>query len=366
MKERVVKWVDRIIRSPVIGLDISDRSIKYVGLKQGQTVAIELFGEMEVPEGIIVAGELVREEQFVTLLRELTARAGRAFHSSVMVGGWPEEKSFLRLLRLPQAAPSAVEEAIRWGLEDQIPLPPEDAYFDYELTNPLPGHSGHADAVITAFPKEIVDAYVNALKEAGLKPVALELECQAIVRSVVKDPRSADGKIVIDMGRNRTSFTIFTGGALLFTTTVAVGGRLIETTIAKAIGAGPEEAMRVKKEIGLAPNAYDGKLYSALLPHMETLSVELGKAVNYYEDQIPRVHGGLARINAILLSGGDSNLYGLDTYLASAIHIPVKQADPFVTFRDRMSYLIPPIPKNEALAFTAAIGLALRGQDTTQ
>ena len=361
MKEGIVRWAERFIRLPVIGLDISDRSVKYAKLAAGRKAAFEFFGEAEIPEGIITEGVVEREAELSEALRGIRAKVGGRFHTMGAVVSLPEEKSFVRLLQLSKVKPEEVEGAVRWQIESQIPLPPEDITYDYELIEPLTDHLEHLDAVITAFPRSIVEPYVRALKGAGFQPVALELESQAIVRAVIREVRAPDARVVVDMGRNRTSFIICAAGSVIFTATLPVGGRVLEARIAQALGISAEEAMRVKKESGLAKNAYEGKIFSALLPSLETLASELSRAIAFYEDHILHIHGGNRSISAVLLSGGDANLQGLDTYLASKIHVPVEIANPFSSIMPRLEYGIPPLPKTQALAFSAAVGLALRG-----
>ncbi len=362
MKERIAQWADRFIRLPVIGLDISDRSIKYVKLAVGRKVVFEFFGEVEVPEGIIAQGLVEREADLSGVLHGILTEVGGRFAATGAAVSLPEEKSFVRLLRLAKVKPEEVEGAIRWQMEGQIPLPPDEIAYDYELIGSAADGGDHLDAVITAFPRGVVGAYVRALKSAGFQPVALELESQAIARAVMPEASAGtDAKVVIDMGRNRTSFSIAAAGAIVFTTTLPIGGRVLEDRIAQALGVDAAEAARVKKEIGLDKDAYDGRIFAALQPPLETLADELARAVAYYADHILHAHGADRGIGAVILSGGDAALLGLDTYLASKIHVPVEIADPFRKLAALLPYAIPPLPKNQSLAFSAAIGLAMRG-----
>lgn len=361
MKERITGWAERFIRLPVLGLDISDRSIKYMKFSAGRMVKIEFFGEEQIPEGVIIGGQVEREEELTAVIRGLADSVGRRFRSAGAVVSLPEEKSFLRLVELPKVKSEEVVGAMRWQIEGQIPLPPDDIAYDFEMIDPLLNHLDHLDAVITAFPRRLVDSYVRVLKNAGLRLAAMELESQAIVRAAVREVRSREAKIIVDMGRYRTSFVIFVGGTIIFTATLPVGGRVFEAQISKTLGVEGDEAMRIKKEIGLSRGAYEGKVFGALLPALGRLAAELVQAVAYYKDHVSHIHGASEGINLILLSGGDANLYGLDTYLASAIRIPVQIADPFSVIGERLGYVVPPIPRNEALAFSAAIGLAMRG-----
>ncbi len=372
MKEKIVQWVERRIRMPTAGLDISDRSIKYArfavlprrifgGSNKRPRIVLAECGEEEIPEGAVARGVVEREDTLASVLAAVAARAGKAFRASGMVVSLPEEKSFLKLLQLPAVAEDAMAGAVRWAIEGQIPLAPEDMIYDFEQVRSFAGQSDHRDAVVTAFPKAIVLPYARAIKAAGLTPVALELESQAIIRAVVRDVTASGAKIVLDMGHIRTSFIIVAGGAILFTATVGIGGRVLEQDIAQGLGVSEEEAMRIKKDIGLSKTSHEGKLFAALVPSLAAIADELRRTVAYYRDHVTHAHGAGDAIKQILLSGGDAGLYGLDTYLAAATRIPVALADPFAALRESGGSAIAPLPRHQALAFTAAIGLALRG-----
>lgn len=361
LKERILNLVDPFIRLPVIGLDISDLTVKYLKFGSRGSLTFDFWGEINIPEGIIADGEIKREDDLVEILSSWLAKDGKRLRSSFVAASLPEEKSFVRVIQLPKMEREAVGNAIRWEIEANIPLSPEELLYDYEIIEPLEDHLDHFDVVITAFPKSSVESYVRSLKRSGLNPVALELESQVIVRAVLKNLREAAAKIIIDLGRNRTSFIIFAGGAIIFTTTVRVGGRVFEENIAKVPGISSGEALAVKKEVGLNRGAYDGKIFSALAPSLGILAEELGRAVEYYRNYARHKHGAGETIDEVLLVGGDANLFGLDTYLASALKIPVRHADPLAVVKERLASPFPPFLKSESLAYATALGLALRG-----
>lgn len=343
---------------PAAGMDISDRSVKYVKFGRGREVFFETFGEADFPQGAIVGGEIRREDDVARILSDL-ARREKCLSRSAMVVSLPEEKSFLRLIRLSNVKPEDLGGTIRWEIEKQIPLPADDLIYGYETIPGYGNQDGYIDAVLIAFPKALVESYVRVLKNAGLRLAALELESQAIVRAVA--PGGAGGaRVIIDMGRSRTSFAIVVAGGIAFTTTVAVGGQLLEEHIASSLGVDEAEAMRIKNEIGLAKNFPEDKIFSALIPAVGTFADELQRTIQAYQSHRAHEQGAGSEIAEILLSGGDANLFGLDTYLASITRIPCRRADSFAAIRPRMALAVSPIPRHESLAYAAAIGLALR------
>lgn len=361
MKEKILYWLEPFLRLPVMGLDISDSSIKYIKFSTGGGIKIDFWGDTKIPLGIIVDGEIKEEDKLVAILRELHSSMGRTLRSSFAAVSLPEEKSFWRVVQLPKMKHEDVRNAIRWELEANIPLPVEDLIFDYEVIEPPKNHLDHMDIAVAAFPKETVDSYVRALRQADFTPYALELESQAIARAIISNLDSGTATLIVDFGKLRTSFVIVAGGSIVYTATIDLGGNILEAHIAKDLGVSEEKAVSIKKEVGLNIRALEGKVYSALLPSIASLVGELKRVIEYYERHREHFHGASSHVDEVLLTGGDANLLGLDTYLAANLAIPVRRADPWVAVKTRLRYPIPPITSNLALGYTTAIGLALRG-----
>ena len=366
MKERLIQWVERFVRLPVAGLDVSDRSLKYAQFaprpkSAGSGLMLACIGEEKIPKGVIVNGSVEKGEAFAAALKRVGIRAGHRFRVSGIVVSLPEEKSFLRIFQTPKVGAREMAGAIRWKIEEEIPLPSEDVVYDYEQIRSPEGGGDHHDAVVTAFPKGMVAAYVRAIKDAGLIPMALELESQAIMRAAAPSLGAGDAAVVIDMGRTRTSVILFAGGAIVFTMTVPVGGYTLDIEIARVLGVSEREAKHLKRRNGFAKSAYRGKIFSAMAPSADVIAGEVRRVISYYQEKITHAHGGSRTVDKILLSGGGTNVPGFDAYLASATRVPVSFVDPFVGITGITGDSVPPLPREQALVFTAAIGLALRG-----
>ncbi len=360
MEEKIVQFVESFTRPPVTGMDISDRAIKFLKFTTARRgVAIETWGEFPLPEGALVKGEIQNRDGLVASLaawrRKSAAGAG-----SLIVASLPEEKSFLRTVKLPRVKPEEVANAIRWEIEENIPLPSNELIYDYEIIAPSSPPADHLDAMLTAFPKAIVESYLDAFRRAGLQLAALELESQAIVRAVTPDLADRRTRVIIEMGKSRSGIIVWAGGAITFTATIDLGGKILEENIARSLDISPEEANAVKKLVGLDKRAYDGKIFQALIPALDALKDELQQTIAYYREHLEHIHEPDTAIQEVVLAGGDASLKGLDTYLASILKTPVRRADPFAAVRSRLPSIVPPIPKQRAAEFTTAIGNALR------
>ncbi|MEK7560973.1 MAG: type IV pilus assembly protein PilM [Patescibacteria group bacterium] len=361
LNTRFLRWARRSTDIPVFGFDISDETIKYVKFRPEKHLDIEATGTITIPAGIITDGEIKKEDDLVALCREFRKSAPACIKRSFAIVSLPEEKSYVRLLEIPRVRRDDVGNAIRWELEGHIPLAVDDLAYDFDVLEPDSPADAIYHAVVVAFPKAIVESYASVLERSGIPPAALILESQALTRCIAADMQRNSSVIVTDIGRHRTSFAILADGAMLFTNTIQTGGLHMERAIATALNVSAEEAVVIKKTIGFHRRKFDGRLHAALLPFLTAIGDELRRLMDFYAAHAARRANAPPRITGILLAGGDANLYGLDTYLASSLKVPISGINPFASSMDRFRFGIPPLPQRTALAFTVAIGLALHG-----
>src|SRR3954466_10260936 len=76
---------------PAVGVDVSDRSIKYAKLiADDDGYELGSFGEMPLPAGIVESGQIVDAEKLSSALRELKKNVGLSFVRAAL----PEEQVY--------------------------------------------------------------------------------------------------------------------------------------------------------------------------------------------------------------------------------------------------------------------------------
>lgn len=348
-----------VLEPPAVGIDISDLTIKFVRLSRLRhargEVELDYFGEIEIPAGVVVDGEIKKEPDLAAILKERFRTIVKRFsRDRFCIASLPEEKSFVRVVELPNVKSEDVARALRWEVEGVIPLPIDDIYYDFESAPA--SLSDRREILITAFPRVIIETYHRVLRQAGFTPLALELESQSISRAVIETPSFLDPVIIIDIGASRTSFIIFAAGSLVFTKSIRVGGRDFENAIADRLGVSADEARAIKIEAGLNKSYRGGQAFEALSQHLAAIVAELGRQMQFYQGHAGR-RGDIRRI---ILCGGDANLVGIEKYIATAVKKLTVLGNPFANLKLQPG-IVPPIPKNQSLKYTTALGLALRG-----
>lgn len=359
------KLIQRITNPPAFGLDISDLTVKYAKLENanGQK-RIDYFGEINIPDGIVASGEIKNEKELIHILQNgLRNRQGKPIKDRFAIASLPEEKSFLNIIQLPKIKPEEIPLAIRWELEGNIPFPLNEIYFDYELISLEEEKTDHLDILVTAFPKTVVDSYVRVIQSAGFVPTVLELESQAISRALIDKKNVNRALIILDLGATKTSFITFSKNALTLTLGINLGGRNFDQSIAKNLGISIAEAEQIKQENGLDKNYKNGVILESIIPLLSELVDTIRHQVIFYQEHSLHRHNAESDISAIILSGGDANLIGIEQYLNINLKKSVVLGNPLINIYGESPKEIPPIPKNKTLKYTTAFGLALRGMN---
>lgn len=345
------------------GLDLSDMSFKFAQLKKiKKKIDIVSFGSGDVKSGIIENGEIKDEDTLAQILGSaLNNPAKGNISTRYVVCSLPEQHSFIRVLQLPKMSYEETKEAIKWEIEQNIPLGINEVYFDWQIIN-NDKNRDHQDISIAAVPKNIVDPYISVLKKADLVPVALEVESIAVARSVVKNLLTDAPVFLVDIGGTTTSFIIFSGSTIRFTSSVSVAGDAMVEAISKSVGVDKNQANKLFYEVGLDKSLDpDGKVGQALINVLSELALQIENYISFYQSHSEHDHSlKETGIKKIILSGGAANTTGIAAYLSLALKIPVELANPWVNILEEPLKEIPDLSYRKSLSYTTALGLALR------
>lgn len=335
------------LRFPIYAFDLSDQSYKYLLIKKNKVFfTVQDFGEGEIPKGIIEKGEIIKPDLLIKLLREIFKKKKISYVAIAL----PEEKGFLRTVRLSGVKEEEIGQALELQLEEHVPLPASEVAFVYHLSHQ---EQERFDVILEAFPKTIVNSYLDICSKAGALPVYIASELNATLRSIVP----ADFKkaaMLIDWGKTRTSFSIVENGLLRFATTISFGGVTLDEAIAKNLNVSLARAIELKKENGMLQKKGSEKIFEAIVPIVTAIKEEADKYLNYWQTHSEQREAP----EKIYLYGGDSNLLGLQEYLMRELGTDVSIADPWVNVPFPGKYL-PEIEWKDSIRYTAAIGLSL-------
>jgi len=343
--------IPRFLMSPSFGLDISDESLKFVELIPTTSgIRLGRHGERKIPPGIIEAGKIKDPEQLKKLLTALREEEGVRFVRVSL----PEEQVYLFRIHLEKEGLVNVRESIELSLEEHVPIKAEDAIFDYELLNE---DEKKLELQVAAIPKNVIENYLMVFRNSFISVQSFELEAQAIARSVIKKG-DLETYMIVDFGQTRTGIFIVSRGVVIFTSTINLGGQMLNNMIKKNFNVTLEEAEKMKRKFGLQRNVENKEIFAVLLNSASVMRDEISKLFLYWHTHKDEEGRDRPPIKKIILTGGDSNLIGLPEYFSISTKNKVETGNVWTNIFDEKNYT-PEISFNKSLTFAAALGLAL-------
>ena len=339
------------------GLDLSDQSLKLIELKKsGKNIRLANFCELTLPEGTIIKGRVVKEDLLVAAIRKsISATAKGRVKTRMVVACVPESESFIRIIKLPVVPEDELDQAVKWESGQHIPLSSDQVYLDWQKVG---GRDQQLEVLVAASPRKLVDSYVNALRKAGLVPIACEVESAATTRSLIRENDQAC-YLIVDIGICKTSLIIYDRQSLQFTSSVEPAGEDFTASLTQDLKISITEAEEMKKVYGLTAKKgeIEEKIYQSLKSQVQALAQEIETTLKFYKDHFP----GGQDADKIILCGGGSRLRGLVPELKIILKKEVVLGDPWVNILNSQNKYLPEISRKDALGYATAIGLAIRG-----
>lgn len=341
------------LKEDSFGLDINDLSLKIIKIrKTNHGSFLDSFADMSLEAGIVEDGIIQREDDLATAIKKICGNVkGKKLKTRHVACSLPEGKAFLEIMPMPVMKDSEIRSAVTLQAENYIPLPINEVYIGFAIANKDDKKASHFDVMVSAMPKKMVNTYVNVLKKAGLMPVIMTTESQAIVKSVVKNDLKKSTIAVIDVGKSKTIFIVSANNSVRFTSLLDFSSEDQTKEISKNI----IESKGVKKNASKG----EGKevLRVANFP-MENLAAEIQKYISFYEEHNISEHTENRKIEEIILCGGGADTAGLPEFLRDRLNIPLEKGNPWVNLPTQISKEKGQEP-TKWLPFTTAIGLAL-------
>ncbi len=344
------------------GLDISELSLKIAKLEKSKDGSLKLasFNQAQIPANVVKGGEIKNIQKLSDIMRKsvLTARGGK-IKTKYVICSLPEEKVFLDTIQMPKMSREDLKTAVQFEAENYIPLPLKNVYLDFQVVRSIDDRAKKMDVLLGAVSKKIADSYIKMIKTAGFQPLALEVESLAIARAVIPNDKIKQPFLIIDFGATRTSFIIFGGFSVRFTTTIPISSQAITKSIARNLEISTEEAEKLKINYGMEKR----KIFEATIPALTDLIEQIKTHLNYYKSHILKKHNlhKEEKITKILLCGNGALLKGLPEFLSSELKMKVEFANPWVNILKPPLKEIPGLSFEKSLGYATALGLSLRG-----
>jgi len=307
----------------LIGLDISQTGIKVMEIDSKRWRVLG-YGSLDL-DPIKVQTSLddptnpYLSESIQTLLAKNIVGQ---LHSDYVIVGLPTGKTFSRTFTIPATEEKHIQEAVGIEVDQYIPIPLASLYLDYEV---IERSKKTITVTMSAVPKTIVDACVDAVRSAGLTPLLAEPSMNAVARVLEATEDGHLSTLVVDIGAASTDIAVLDEGVIRVTGSVGIDGNTFTLDIAKKLAIPLENAHQYKVLNGLSAGSKQAKITSALEPSLKRIASEIRKVIRYYNERLSIDR----KIEQVLVVGGGANMPGIGEFFTNELIMPARVAVPW-------------------------------------
>ena len=337
---------------PAIGINITDEFVRVIEFKQTtKGLTLGKYKEYKIPKDVIENSEIKNKDVLVGLLVEVKKDFGYKFVRVAL----PEEKTYVFRTDLPHVPDEAVPSAIEFKIQENVPISPAEAVFDYSIISRA---TDRIDVSVTVVPQTLVAQYTEICNAAGLTPISFKVESQAIARAIIINGDMTTS-LIINFGDRQTGFYIVSNGVVQFSSTLKLGGDSLTSLIERYFKVPYEKAVEMKRTKAFAKNSENTEFMYTIGNSLSIVKDEINKVQVYWRTYTTdKEKTAEKNIERIILCGEDVIFAGIDRYLSLNVGLPVEVARVWGNAFD-VSHYIPELPMVDSLNYAAAIGLAL-------
>jgi Tfp pilus assembly PilM family ATPase len=162
-----------------VGLDIDGRFLAAAEVVNGRLVRV---ASAELPAGVLVDGEVADRAALGAAIKDFAGTAGLPRDVQL---GISNQQIVVRMLDLPKIEDASErDQAIRFQAAEAIAMPLDEAVLDHQLAGYSSGPDGteRMQVVVVAARRAMIEDYLGAATDAGLKPSGIDLDAFALVR----------------------------------------------------------------------------------------------------------------------------------------------------------------------------------------
>lgn len=145
---------------------------------------VEKWASLPLERGLVNQGFVIDEAQVAAKVKQIFKETGA--QASKVITALSGHDSLYRIITLPDLPEAILPEAVKREAKRTIPTPLEEVYFSYQR---LPSEKGESRIFLATFPRNLADAMVRTLHQAGVRPYILDLAPLALCR-IPNEPRA--------------------------------------------------------------------------------------------------------------------------------------------------------------------------------
>ena len=354
-------WLSGKRATPLLGIDIGSHSVRILELSRaGSRWRVEHFARRPLPHGAIRDGSIVHPDQVTEALTEALRDCGTHLRQAALAlpSGMVIRKT---LSVIDGLSDEALELQVEADAEQSLPFSLEELSLDFGVIGPSSSEPGHVDVMLVAARKEKIDERLSVVQAAGLRPLVVDVESQALVAAIrlhlqasqpngvvagtfsPADPAGFSAALansapeapevcaLIQLGRESSQFSIVSSSVVVFERELSIGLHKLD-----------QETSRRPDQAAAATQAFH-----------DVVCQEIKRALQLYATTADP-----QSIHLLLLAGPSDKLALLPAVIGEQLGLSVQLANPFSAM-ERSAAVPAAVLEADASACLIACGLAI-------
>lgn len=336
----------------MLGIDLGPSSIKLVELsRSGRKYQVEAVSVRPLPEGCMAdrnPGDPLKVSEMLIMAHK---ESGSRLKGAAMAV--PTSSVITRTINMPsEYNEDDIEASIQIEAAQYIPFPLDEIHLDFQVLPQRDKSSPMQEVMLVASRRENVELRDEVMRDAGLKPLLVDIEAYALENVFPLMVDSAEERIaLVDIGSSVTTLYVFSHGKVIFTREQMFGGDQLTQSVIEHYQMERDDAERVKCTPEDQPGDYDSEVlepFRQLLVEQVSSSVQFFFSASHYNS-----------IDRMLLIGGCARVHHLVEALSDVLQIEVEVANPFAGMSAARKVNSLQLER-EGPAMAMACGLAMR------
>lgn len=315
-----------------VGLDIGGTSVRVAVIDTAKSRRVlRRYGEMPLPPGAVVAGDVVDHLAVAESVSALWKR--EKFPKKNVIVGTASQRLVVRQVDVPSMDDAELRDALPYQVQDFIPIGVDEAILDFVPLEDFVTPDGEPmrSILVVAVYRDIVDTLLSVARSANLSVSAIDLQAFGLVRAVFGMAPALDNPLhaVVDIGSSVSQVIIAKGGQVRFVRLLPRGGDDFTTALRDGMSLEVADAEAMKRTIGVNPA--EGEEPSGteeevgarhlLTRQADALIEEVRGSVNFFLSQTTET-----TVDRLVVAGNGARLPHLASRLGAALGVSVVPA----------------------------------------
>jgi type IV pilus assembly protein PilM len=338
-------------QSDFFGLDLGVSAVRVVELKNsaGQKQLIR-YGYAPFEGTVAISDAEIDRQKVAATIGELIKKVG--INAKNVAVNLPSAKVFTAVVDMDRMSNEELGKTIRYQADSFIPTPLAESKLDWAVIGDSPKDPKKLEVLLSSVPNAYIEKRLELLESVGLNVIAFEPDSLTMPRALVPAQVTAP-QLILDVGQASTDLVISVGQVPHLSRSMPVGEQAIVQAAWQQLGIDRDQARQLVFKFGLDKTKLEGKVYSAILPVIDGLAMEIDKSIKFFQGRYP-----MLKLDKLTVVGAASVLPEFPLYLANKFGLNVEIGNAWRNVQ------VPPARQNEVAAlsheFVVAVGLAER------